>query len=140
MRMECLTGEFTGCDEEIAYCFHGENLDEGDVVKGCFYVIRNNGEYYLPFVVRGKCPVDILILGITARKNSGKLRRVKEPDRLLPALCLVDGPGDGEMRGRDPGKQSGACQEALHGAAHGALSGPPPASCSLQGSQNGTDS
>ncbi len=51
MRMECLTGEFTGCDEEIAYCFHGENLDEGDVVKGCFYVISNHGEYYLPFVV-----------------------------------------------------------------------------------------
>lgn len=50
LRMECLTGEFTGCDEEISYCFHGENLDEGDVVKGSFYVISNHGEYYLPFV------------------------------------------------------------------------------------------
>lgn len=51
LRMECLTGDFTGCDEEISFCFHGENLDEGDVVKGSFYVISNHGEYYLPFVV-----------------------------------------------------------------------------------------
>lgn len=50
-RMECLTEEFTGCDEEISFRFHGENLDEGDVVKGSFYVISNHGEYYLPFVV-----------------------------------------------------------------------------------------
>lgn len=50
-RMECLTQEFVGNDEEIAFCFHGENLEEGDVVKGEFYVISNQGEYYLPFVV-----------------------------------------------------------------------------------------
>lgn len=51
LRMECLTSEFVGCDEEILFCFHGENLEEGDVVKGNFYVISNQGEYYLPFVV-----------------------------------------------------------------------------------------
>lgn len=51
LRMECLTKEFTGCDEEILFCFHGENLEEGDVVKGNFYVISNQGEYYIPFVV-----------------------------------------------------------------------------------------
>lgn len=50
-RMECITTEFVGCEEEIFYCFHGENLEEGDVVKGEFYVISNQGEYYLPFVV-----------------------------------------------------------------------------------------
>lgn len=50
LRMECLTEEFVGCDEEIRFCFHGENLEEGDVVKGNFYVISNQGEYYLPFV------------------------------------------------------------------------------------------
>lgn len=50
-RMECLTPEFVGCEEEISYCFHGENMEEGDVVKGEFYVISNQGEYYLPFVV-----------------------------------------------------------------------------------------
>ncbi len=50
-RMECLTGEFTGSNEEISFRFHGENLEEGDVVKGTFDIISNQGEYYLPFVV-----------------------------------------------------------------------------------------
>lgn len=50
-RMECVTREFVGSEEEIFYCFHGENLEEGEVVKGEFYVISNQGEYYLPFVV-----------------------------------------------------------------------------------------
>lgn len=50
-RMECLTGEFLGSMEEIAFRFHGENLEEGEVVKGEFQVISNQGEYYLPFVV-----------------------------------------------------------------------------------------
>lgn len=51
LRMECLTPEFSGNNAEIAYCFHGEHMEEGDVVKGAFYVISNRGEYYLPFVV-----------------------------------------------------------------------------------------
>lgn len=50
-RMECLTGEFAGREEEISFCFHGETLEEGDVVKGNFEVISNWGEYYLPFVI-----------------------------------------------------------------------------------------
>lgn len=49
-RMECLTKEFAGSDEEILYCFHSETLEEGDVVKGYFNVISNRGEYRLPFV------------------------------------------------------------------------------------------
>ena len=48
LRMECLTEEFAG-DEEIFFCFHGENLEEGDVVRGYFYIVSNQGEYYLPF-------------------------------------------------------------------------------------------
>lgn len=51
MRMECLTPEFVGSGEEIFYCFHGEHLEEGDVVKGNFCIVSNLGEYYLPFVV-----------------------------------------------------------------------------------------
>ncbi len=51
LRMECLTGEFVGTDEEIAFCFHGEHMEEGEVVKGNFYIVSNQGEYYLPFVV-----------------------------------------------------------------------------------------
>ncbi len=51
MRMECLTPDFAGDEVEIFYCFHGENMEEGDVIKGAFSVISNHGEYYLPFVV-----------------------------------------------------------------------------------------
>jgi len=51
LRMECLTGEFAGPDEEIFFRFHGEDLEEGEIVKGNFYIVSNQGEYYLPFVV-----------------------------------------------------------------------------------------
>lgn len=51
LRMECLTPEFTGTSEDIAFRFHGEHLDEGEAVNGEFFVISSQGEYYLPFVV-----------------------------------------------------------------------------------------
>ena len=51
LRMECMTDQFTGSDAEIFYCFHGEDLEEGDVIKGSFSVVSNRGEYNLPFVV-----------------------------------------------------------------------------------------
>lgn len=51
LRMECLSEEFEGSDVEIPFCFHGENTEEGDVIKGNFYIISNRGEYYVPFVV-----------------------------------------------------------------------------------------
>ena len=50
-RMECLTTQFSGTDKGIAYRFHGEYMEEGDVVKGAFNVVSNTGEFYLPFVV-----------------------------------------------------------------------------------------
>ena len=50
-RMECLMPEFVGNDVEIPFCFHGENMEEGDVLKGTFSIVSNQGEYYLPFVV-----------------------------------------------------------------------------------------
>lgn len=50
-RMECLTPDFSGSEEQIQFCFHSEGLEEGDVVKGEFFVISNQGEYYLPYVV-----------------------------------------------------------------------------------------
>ena len=46
-----MTDQFTGSDAEIFYCFHGEDLEEGDVIKGSFSVVSNRGEYNLPFVV-----------------------------------------------------------------------------------------
>ncbi len=51
LRMECLTTEFVGNEEEIHFCFHGELLKEGEVTKGEFCVVSNRGEYYLPYVV-----------------------------------------------------------------------------------------
>lgn len=50
-RMRCITEEFLGEEEEIFYVFDGTGLEEGDVLKGEFYFISNQGEYYLPFVV-----------------------------------------------------------------------------------------
>ncbi len=50
-RMECLTRELTGGDEEIAFCFHGEQLQAGQVVRGSFYIVSSLGEYSLPYVV-----------------------------------------------------------------------------------------
>lgn len=49
-RMECLTEEFSGVQDEVFFRFHGEKLEEGDVVKGTFDIISSRGEYYLPFV------------------------------------------------------------------------------------------
>lgn len=50
-RMECLTPEFSGNEEEISFRFHGEWMEEGEVTKGEFYIVSNKGEYYLPYVV-----------------------------------------------------------------------------------------
>ena len=43
-RMECRTAVFSGTEEEIFFCFHGENLEEGEVVKGCCEVFSSLGE------------------------------------------------------------------------------------------------
>ena len=50
-RMQCLTCEFVGEEEEILYVFDAAGLEEGDVLRGEFIFISNQGEYYLPFVV-----------------------------------------------------------------------------------------
>ena len=51
MRMEILTANFSGTEFEVGYRFHGKGLCAGDVLKGEFSVISNQGEYQLPFVV-----------------------------------------------------------------------------------------
>ena len=50
-RMECLTTEFVGNEEEIRFCFHGEYMEECEVVRGEFCIVSNRREYYLPYVV-----------------------------------------------------------------------------------------
>lgn len=57
IRMECLTAEFSGGDAEIFYRFHGDLAESGEVVKGAFSVVSNQGEYYLPFVCSMERPV-----------------------------------------------------------------------------------
>lgn len=51
LRMECLTSEFVGNEEEIHFCFHGELMEAGEVTRGEFCVVSNRGEYYLPYVI-----------------------------------------------------------------------------------------
>lgn len=50
-RMECLTPQFEGEEVRIRYQFHSNGLIEGDIQKGEFCIICNQGEYNLSFVV-----------------------------------------------------------------------------------------
>lgn len=63
LRMECITTEITGSTEEIFFCFHGEEVEEGDVVKGSFTIISNHGEYSLPFVVNVEHQIPVSSIG-----------------------------------------------------------------------------
>lgn len=49
-RMECLTPQFEGEEVRIRYEFHSEGLVEGDIQKGDFFIVCNQGEYNLSFV------------------------------------------------------------------------------------------
>lgn len=51
IRMQCLTDEFSGSKEEIAYRFDASDLEEGECVKGEFSIISNRGEYNIPYEV-----------------------------------------------------------------------------------------
>lgn len=50
-RMECLTPQFEGEEVRIRYQFHSNGLVEGDIQKGEFCIVINQGEYNLSFVV-----------------------------------------------------------------------------------------
>lgn len=49
-RIECLNPQFEGEEVRIRYQFHSNGLVEGDIYKGEFYIICNQGEYNLSFV------------------------------------------------------------------------------------------
>ncbi len=51
IRMECLTPEFAGLQDEIYYRIDTTGMKVSDTVKGNFYIESNQGEYYLPFSV-----------------------------------------------------------------------------------------
>ncbi len=52
--MQCLTREFAGNEEEIAYAMSAEGMEVGEVLSGKFTIISNYGEYELPFRVERK--------------------------------------------------------------------------------------
>lgn len=52
LRMECLTASFSGADESIVYRFHARQLEDGEAVRGQFTVLSNQGEYFLPFLIK----------------------------------------------------------------------------------------
>jgi len=54
LRMEVLTGSFTGQKNEIMYRFNASGLSDLDCIKGDFRIISNHGEYMLPFRVSVK--------------------------------------------------------------------------------------
>lgn len=56
-RMVCLTPEFSGETDTIAYAFDAENMEPGEVIKGEFQVVSSHGEFYLPYVVSVLHPV-----------------------------------------------------------------------------------
>ncbi len=69
-RMECLTPQFEGEEIRVRYKFHSEGLSEGDVRKGEFVVVCDQGEYNLSFVVS--------ISRLYAVTSFGKIRNLND--------------------------------------------------------------
>ncbi len=51
LRMQCVSREFSGVQDEIFYRFDAHGMEPGEEAKGTFYIISNQGEYYIPFSV-----------------------------------------------------------------------------------------
>ena len=73
-RMECLTPQFEGEEVRIRYQFHSEGLIEGDIQKGEFFIVCNQGEYSLSFVVS--------ISRLYADSSFGKIKNLDDFCRL----------------------------------------------------------
>lgn len=73
-RLECLTPQFEGEEVRIRYQFHSNGLVEGDIQKGEFYIICNQGEYNLSFVAS--------ISKLYAETSVGKVRNLNDFTRL----------------------------------------------------------
>lgn len=69
-RMECLTPQFEGEEVRIRYQFHSNGLVEGDIQKGEFYIICNQGEYNLSFVAS--------ISKLYAETSAGRIRNLND--------------------------------------------------------------
>ena len=69
-RMECLTPQFDGVGQKIRYQFHSEGLSEGDIQKGEFCIVCDQGEYNLSFVVS--------VTKLYADSSIGKIRNMDD--------------------------------------------------------------
>ena len=73
-RMECLTPQFDGEEVRIRYQFHSEGLFEGDIRKGEFVIVCEQGEYNLSFVVS--------VSKLYAASSIGKIKNLSDFARL----------------------------------------------------------
>ena len=73
-RMECLTPQFDGEEIRVRYQFHSEGLVEGDVRKGEFVIVCDQGEYNLSFVVS--------VSKAYAKTSIGKIKNLSDFVRL----------------------------------------------------------
>lgn len=51
MRMECVTREFGGSEDQILYRFRSAGMQPGEELTGAFHIISSQGEYMLPYNV-----------------------------------------------------------------------------------------
>ena len=63
LRMEVITPDVSGSPYEVSYRFNALGMSHGDVLKGDFRIISNQGEYVLPFVVTVRSQVVASSLG-----------------------------------------------------------------------------
>lgn len=63
LRMECVTGRFSGTQDEILYRFDARGMEPGEEVNGGFTIISNRGEYYIPFSVSAAADEIVSSLG-----------------------------------------------------------------------------
>lgn len=68
IRMQCLTGSFSGREEEIAYRFDASDLNEGEKVQGDFRIISNQGEYSIPY--------EVSISAVSIESSMGNIRNL----------------------------------------------------------------
>lgn len=73
-RMECLTPQFEGEEVRIHYQFHSFGLMEGDIQKGEFCIVVNQGEYNLSFVAS--------VFRLYADSSIGKIKTLDEFGKL----------------------------------------------------------
>lgn len=73
-RMECLTPQFEGEEIRIRYQFHSYGLIEGDIQKGEFCIVVEQGEYNLSFVVS--------VSKLYAESSVGKIKSLNDFVRL----------------------------------------------------------